>query len=66
MSTIKTLISAAANTIGPDAKTAGSNRALEPSRISLSSVREEHIMISKLDQILFATLGKDSPIIPAG
>lgn len=66
MSSIRTFVSAAASTIGPDAKSASSNRAAEPSRISVSSVKEEHIMISQLDQVLFETFGKDSPVIPAG
>jgi hypothetical protein len=66
MSSIRSFVSAAASTIGPDAKTTSSNRTAEPSRISVSSVKEEHIVISQLDQVLFETFGKDSPVIPAG
>jgi hypothetical protein len=66
MSSIRTFVSAAASTIGPDAKSTSSNRAAEARRIDVASVKEEHIVISQLDQVLFETFGKDSPVIPAG
>jgi uncharacterized protein YrrD len=66
MSSIRTFLSTAASTIGPDAKNARINRTAQPSAISIASVKEEHIVISQLDQVLFESFGKDSPVIPAG
>ena len=63
MSSIRTFISAAASTVGPNAQPPSSSHS---SRLAAHSAKEDLVEISTLDQVLFQTFGKESPVIPAG
>jgi hypothetical protein len=66
MSSVRSLVSAAAASIGPDAKVASRQNTQDTARINVASASEDVVVISKMDQILFESFGKDSPVIPAG
>ena len=66
MASIRSLVSAAAATVGPDARNA-SRSSSKTAKIVVPSAQEDNIVkISQLDSALFQTFGKDSPVIPAG
>ena len=66
MSSVRSWTSAAAASIGPDAKNYSRKENQETARINVASASEDVVVISKMDQILFESFGKDSPVIPAG
>mmetsp|Transcript_3862 Transcript_3862/g.8529 ORF Transcript_3862/g.8529 Transcript_3862/m.8529 type:complete len:126 (-) Transcript_3862:73-450(-) len=66
MSSVKALISAAAASIGPNAKVSSRQSKQDTARINVASASEDTVVISQMDAVLFETFGKDSPVIPAG
>ena len=51
-----------AATVGPNAR----KTTAPQGKISVASAKEETIMISQFDKVMFETFGKDSAVIPAG
>jgi hypothetical protein len=66
MASVRSLISTAAASVGPNAKADSRKDTKDTARINVASASEDVVVISKMDAVLFETFGKDSPVIPAG